>query len=181
MKLRKPIWNYLVLCLTLAFALSLVDSRQSVALEQPNIVLIVADDLGYSDLGCYGSEIRTPNLDRLAANGLKFSQFYNATRCCPSRACLLTGRYPHQAGIGHMTYDAGEPGYRGELRNDIPTVAERLKAAGYFTAMTGKWHVTPNTTPDSDRDNWPCNVALPNLWDTAGARFVLESGRTHAQ
>lgn len=100
------------------------------AQDKPNIVLIVADDLGYSDLGCYGSEIRTPVLDRLAKEGTRYSQFYNAARCCPSRACLLTGVYPHQAGVGHMTYDAGEPGYRGELRKDVSTVAEVLKKAG---------------------------------------------------
>ena len=144
----------------------------------PNIILIVADDLGYSDLGCYGSEIRTPNLDGLAARGLTFGQFYNATRCCPSRACLLTGRYPHQAGIGHMNYDAGAPGYRGELRTDVPTIAEVLKKAGYFTAMTGKWHVTPNTRPESPQGNWPTQRGfdeffgtLPghgSFWDPAG-------------
>ena len=96
---------------------------------RPNIVLVVADDLGFSDLGCYGSEIRTPVLDGLANEGVRYSRFYNATRCCPSRACLLTGKYPHQAGIGHMTYDAGEPGYRGELNSDVPTMAEVLKKA----------------------------------------------------
>ena len=72
------------------------------AAPRPNILLILADDLGYSDLGCYGSSIATPNLDRLAAGGLRFTQFYNAARCCPTRAALLTGLYPHQAGVGHM-------------------------------------------------------------------------------
>ena len=146
--------------------------------RRPNIVLVVADDLGYSDLGCYGSEIRTPNLDRLAGNGLQFSQFYNATRCCPSRACLLTGEFPHQVGMGHMPYDAGEPGYRGDLRRDAPTIAELLKRAGYFTAMAGKWHVTRHTRADSPRDNWPTQRGfdeffgtLPghgSFWDPAG-------------
>lgn len=133
---------------------------------RPNIVLVVADDLGFSDLRCYGGEIRTPVLDGLAKDGVKYSQFYNATRCCPSRACLLTGKYPHQAGIGHMTYDAGEPGYRGELSRDVPTVAELLQKAGYFTAMSGKWHVTPEVQPDGKRDNWPCQRGFDEFFGT---------------
>src|SRR5438034_4594545 len=87
----------------------------SSAADKPNILLIVADDLGYSDLGCYGGEIHTPNLDKLAANGLRLTQFYNCARCCPSRACLMTGLYPHLAGVGNMTADQGQPGYRGHL------------------------------------------------------------------
>src|SRR5437762_2487942 len=83
---------------------------------RPNVLLILADDLGYSDLGCYGGEIRTPHLDALAKTGLRFTQFYNAARCCPSRACLMTGLYPHQAGVGDMTSDQGKPGYRGFLQ-----------------------------------------------------------------
>ena len=110
----------------------------------PNIVLILADDLGYSDLGCYGGEIETPNLNRLAAEGVRFTQFYNAARCCPTRACLLTGLHPHQADVGHMTYDTGEPGYRGDLSKNAMTLAEVLGAAGYRTYMCGKWHVTRN-------------------------------------
>ena len=108
---------------------------------RPNIVIILVDDMGFSDIGCYGSEIPTPNLDALAANGLRFTQFYNTGRCCPTRATLLTGLYPHQAGIGHMTGDRGLPGYQGHLNNQCVTIAEVLKPAGYFTAMTGKWHV----------------------------------------
>ena len=113
--------------------------------RRPNIVLVLADDLGYSDLGCYGSEIRTPHLDALAARGLRFTQFYNTSRCCPTRASLLTGLYPHQAGIGRMTMDAGGrfPGYRGVLGRNTVTVAEALRTAGYRTAMVGKWHVSP--------------------------------------
>lgn len=110
--------------------------------ERPNIVVILADDLGFSDLQCYGGEINTPNLDQLASNGMRFTQFYNTSRCCPTRASLLTGIYPHQAGIGRMTFDTGKPGYRGFLTENTVTVAEVLKDAGYNTGMTGKWHVS---------------------------------------
>ncbi|MHB1562018.1 MAG: sulfatase-like hydrolase/transferase, partial [Isosphaeraceae bacterium] len=93
--------------------------------RRPNILVILGDDMGFSDLGCYGGEIRTPNLDALAAGGLRFTQFYNTGRCCPTRASLLTGLYPHQAGIGHMMTDKGPrfPGYRGDLRPNCPTIA----------------------------------------------------------
>ena len=111
---------------------------------KPNIVVILVDDMGFSDLGCYGSEIPTPNLDKLAAGGLRFTQFYNTGRCCPTRASLLTGLYPHQTGVGHMTADNQVPGYRGRLNERCLTMAEVLNGAGYFTAMSGKWHVGQN-------------------------------------
>ncbi len=127
-----------LICLT---ALLLLSSLGSYAAQRPNIVVLLVDDMGFSDLGCYGSEIPTPNLDKLAANGLRFTQFYNTARCCPSRASVLTGLYPHQAGVGHMTEDDGVAGYRGRLNDRCVTIAEVLRDAGYFTAMTGKWHV----------------------------------------
>jgi len=108
--------------------------------SRPNIVLIMADDMGWSDLGCYGSEIRTPNLDRLAAGGIRFTQMYNSARCCPSRAALLTGLNPQQAGIGFMINDLGVPAYQGYLNDNCVTIAEVLKTAGYRTLMAGKWH-----------------------------------------
>ena len=114
------------------------------ATERPNIVVVLVDDMGFSDLGCYGSEIPTPNLDALAAGGLRFTQFYNTARCCPTRAALLTGLYSHQTGVGHMTDDDGVPGYRGRLNDRCVTFGEVFKPAGYFTAMTGKWHVGQN-------------------------------------
>jgi arylsulfatase len=117
---------------------------QSLGKSKPNIVVILVDDMGFADLGCYGSEIPTPNLDALAANGLRFTQFYNTARCCPTRASLLTGLYPHQAGVGHMTEDKGEPGYQGRLNDRCVTIAEVLRPAGYFTIMSGKWHVGQN-------------------------------------
>lgn len=125
---------------------------------RPNIILIMGDDMGYSDLGCYGSEISTPNLDNLAANGLRFTQFYNAARCCPTRASLLTGLSPQQAGIGHMVNNRGTEAFRGDLSNKAVTIAEVLKSAGYSTYMSGKWHVTPYPAEDVNnpsKHNWP--------------------------
>jgi arylsulfatase len=121
--------------------------------DRPNVLLILADDLGFADVGCYGSEIATPNLDGLAANGLRFRQFYNGARCCPSRASLLTGLYPHQAGVGDMTADAKRPGYRGFPQPHTRTIAEVLKVAGYHTSMVGKWHLSggPKTPRPTDR------------------------------
>jgi len=117
--------------------------------ERPNIVLILCDDMGFSDIGCYGGEVNTPNLNRLAAGGVRFSQFYNSARCCPTRASLLTGLHPHQAGIGWMTADLGYPGYYGALNDRCVTIAEVLKQAGYRTCASGKWHVgsRPGTHP----------------------------------
>ena len=112
---------------------------------RPNIVLILADDMGYSDIGCFGSEIPTPNLDRLAKKGVRFSQFYNAGRCCPSRASLLTGLYQHQAGVGDMVNDKGVPAYQGYLNTSSVTLAEVMKLNGYNTYMSGKWHVGNRT------------------------------------
>ncbi len=141
-------------CVFLALAATLVSSA---APAKPNIVIILVDDMGFSDLGCYGSEIPTPNLDALAAGGVRFTQFYNTARCCPTRASLLTGLYSHQAGVGHMTNDRGEDGYRGDLNNRCVTIAEVLRPAGYATFMTGKWHVTKHVdaADDSQKFNWP--------------------------
>jgi arylsulfatase len=109
--------------------------------RRPNIIVIMADDMGFSDAGCYGGEIRTPNLDYLAENGIRYTQFYNTSRCCPTRASLLTGLYNQQAGIGKMTDAEDEPGYLGHIGNNAVTLAEVLRQAGYHTAMCGKWHV----------------------------------------
>ena len=173
-------WRWMMICAaTWTAVVCLLCQPQAIGQNQnPNIILIVADDLGFSDLGCYGSEIQTPNLDRLAGQGLIFRQFYNATRCCSSRVSLLTGKYPHQVGMGHMTYDAGEQGYRGELKSGIPTIAKVLRNAGYFTAMSGKLHLTASTRPESEKKNWPNQRGfdeyfgtLPghgSFWDPAG-------------
>src|SRR5438874_274960 len=123
----------------LATAALLAAAAPAVA-AKPNVVVILSDDMGFSDLGCYGGEINTPNLDALAANGLRFTQFYNTARCCPTRASLLTGLYPHQAGVGHMMDDRGKDGYRGDLNRNCLTLAEALKPAGYPAYAVGKWH-----------------------------------------
>ncbi len=126
----------------LAVVLSLLAGSTAHAAQRPNVVLIMADDMGYSDIGCYGGEIDTPNLDRLAAGGLRFTRFYNAARCCPTRASLLTGLYPHQAGMGGMVGGDREPTpYQGYLNKRCVTIAEVLRRAGYATYMAGKWHV----------------------------------------
>jgi arylsulfatase len=136
--------------------------------SKPNIILIMSDDMGYSDIGCYGGVINTPVLDGLAENGLRFTQFYNTARCCPTRASLVTGLYPHQAGIGHMTKDLGMEGYRGDLSTNAVTIAEVLKQAGYSTYMSGKWHVTPYDSNDEkpSKHNWPLQRGFDKFFGT---------------
>ncbi|MEN0054940.1 MAG: arylsulfatase [Mucilaginibacter sp.] len=124
------------------------------AKKQPNIILILADDMGFSDIGCYGGLINTPNLDELAAGGIRFTQFYNGARCCPTRASLLTGLYAQQAGIGYMTEKLGKTeAYQGHIRKEVKTVADYMKVVGYTTMQVGKWHVgnVPNRTMPMDK------------------------------
>ena len=117
------------------------DNTAPVKTSRPNVILILADDMGFADLGCTGSEIQTLNIDALAKGGAMLSAMYNCARCCPTRASLLTGLYPHNAGVGHMGANLGTPAYQGFLRNDSATIAEHLRASGYATLMSGKWHV----------------------------------------
>ncbi|MFI4911810.1 MAG: arylsulfatase [Sedimentisphaeraceae bacterium JB056] len=136
-------------------------------MAKPNIVVIMADDMGYSDLGCYGGEISTPNIDRLAAEGLRFRNFYTAARCCPTRASLLTGQYSHKVGMGWMTgADLGTESYSGELSDDCVTVADALKGCGYKTYMCGKWHVTrdDNIHPGGDKSSWPIQRGFDHFY-----------------
>ncbi|MFO0942245.1 MAG: arylsulfatase [Pirellulales bacterium] len=143
----------------------------------PNIIVIMTDDVGYSDIGCFGSEIDTPNLDALAQGGIRFTQFYNTGRCCPTRASLLTGLYAHQAGIGHMVDSAKvSEAYSGELSKRAVTMAEVLGSSGYATYMVGKWHVTHKTKPEgeSDKANWPLQRGFQKFYGTihgAGSFF----------
>ena len=133
-------------------------------MTKPNVVLILNDDMGYSDIGCYGGEIETPHLDKLAANGLRFSQFYNTARCSPSRASMLTGLHPHQTGVGILTYDSGPEGYAGNLNHRCVTIPQALKRNGYKTYMSGKWHVASSLTKPTD--TWPLQRGFDEFFGT---------------
>jgi arylsulfatase A-like enzyme len=137
--------------------------------KKPNVIFIVADDLGSSDLACYGSEIATPNLDQLAADGLRFTQFYNCARCCPTRAALLTGLYPHQAGVGHMLENWKPPSYSTGLKPQCATIAELLHLAGYRNYHVGKWHVgTLGNDPKLKLSNHPLDRGFDRAYGTGG-------------
>ncbi len=144
---------------------------------KPNIIIIMADDMGYSDIGCFGAEIKTPHLDKLANEGMRLTQFYNAARCCPSRAALLTGLYPHQAGIGDMSFDYyGLPGYRGFLSRNSVTMAEVLSESGYHTMISGKWHA------GHQEHAWPMKRGFDKQYassNTTGHYFGVAEGRTY--
>src|SRR6187455_1331045 len=167
------------LCLVLALlVLPALPLRAGEGPAKPNVIIVLSDDMGFSDLGCYGGEIGTPNLDRLAANGLRFTQFYNTARCCPTRAALLTGLYPHQAGMGHMTNANSDlDGYAGNLNKKCVTIAEALKPAGYATYMVGKWHVCKNATPAGPKDTWPVQRGFERYYGTIiGAGSFYDPG-----
>ena len=135
--------------------------------KKPNVVVILTDDMGYSDIGCYGSEIKTPNIDKLASNGIRFTHFYNTARCSPSRASLLTGLYPHQAGMGHLsTENYPEAGFVDDLSKNAVTMAEVFKNAGYATYMVGKWHISKNTKPNGNTANWPLQRGFQRFFGT---------------
>jgi arylsulfatase A-like enzyme len=144
----------------------------SVARSRPNVVVILADDLGYSDIGAYGGEIRTPQLDALAERGVRFTQFSVTPRCSPTRAALLTGLDSHEAGMGHLPSIGARPrAYRGVIPEDVPTLPERLREAGYATYMSGKWHLTtqtrvePGTTPEP-HPSWPRSRGFDRFYGT---------------
>lgn len=132
----------------------------SFAQNKPNIILILVDDMGYSDLGCTGGEINTPNIDNLAKEGLLFTNFYNTARCSPSRASLLTGMYPHRAGVGHLDRDLGYPEYQGFVKDNVATMAEVLVENGYQTILSGKWHI------GSERSQWPDRRGFERFYGT---------------
>ena len=140
------------------FAAQTIAQAESPA--HPNIIFILADDLGYSDIGCFGGEVHTPNLDALAKEGVRFTSIFNDARCCPSRASLMTGLYPHRAGMGGMSQKTDVEGYLGHIRSDVPTITEILKANGYHTACFGKWHLAntlerPDHMLDLNRQRFP--------------------------
>ena len=145
---------YLVL-LSLVFGAAFSQPKKANA-KKPNVIVILTDDMGFSDIGCFGSEIKTPNIDKLAANGISFTHFYNTARCSPSRASLMTGLYPHQAGMGFLSnYNYAEEGYVDDLSKKAVTLAEVFKQAGYATYMSGKWHLNKEQSIPNDRSNWP--------------------------
>ncbi|MDC1382944.1 arylsulfatase [Candidatus Puniceispirillum sp.] len=149
--------------------------------EKPNIILILADDMGFSDLGITGSEIQTPCLDMMARSGLLLTSMYNCARCCPTRASLLTGLYPHKAGIGHMTPDLGLEAYQGYLKSHALTIAEILKISGYQTLMSGKWHVGGNYVA-RDADDWtPGDSSHPTPRQRGFERFfgIVDGSANH--
>src|SRR5687768_7854197 len=166
----------------LAVVLLLLSAQaQGAAAPRPNVVIIMADDMGYSDIGCYGGEIATPNLDALAKGGMRFTHFYNTARCCPTRASLLTGLYAHQAGVGHMVQDKGHPSYQGFLNDKCVTVGEALRPAGYATLMVGKWHVGERIGPDKrgfDR-SFSLVSGGSNYFKLDKNRIFAEDGREH--
>lgn len=155
---------------TLFSSIFLISSKKNIPeikKEKPNILVILTDDMGYSDIGCFGSEIPTPNIDRLAYNGLRFTHFYNTGRCSPTRASLLTGLYPHQAGMGHLsTENHPLPGYTGDLSKNAVTMAEVFKNAGYSTFMTGKWHLAKDNNYNGDISNWPLQRGFDRFFGT---------------
>ena len=156
------------------FLASCASTTSTAESKRPNIIVILSDDMGFSDIGCYGGEINTPTLDTLATNGLRFTQFYNTGRCCPTRGALLTGVYQHQAGIGWMMGDQKVRGYQGNLSKEVVTFAEVLKGAGYGTYMSGKWHVTPYKPTNYSKDNWPLQRGFDRFYGTihgAGSFF----------
>lgn len=132
--------------------------------QRPNILLILCDDMGYSDIGCYGGFAETPNIDRLAQQGVRYTNFYNCPRCAPSRACLLTGLHPHQAGIGILTYNDGPLGYPGTLKENCATIAQVLRHAGYHSYLSGKWHLSSDTK--NENANWPLHRGFEHHFGT---------------
>ncbi|MDN3311606.1 arylsulfatase [Microbacterium oryzae] len=131
---------------------------------RPNVLLILADDMGYSDLGCFGGEIRTPHIDSLGRAGVRFTQFYNTARCSPSRASLLTGLHPHSTGVGILAKDDRPGGYAGSLDDRCVTLAEELGAAGYRTGLSGKWHLSAEVHHPSD--SWPTRRGFEHVYGT---------------
>lgn len=161
----KRIFTFMMLAIVVTMGVH----AQNKATKKPNIIIILADDMGYSDINCFGSDIQTPNINAMAKTGLVMTNFYNASRCCPSRASLLTGLYQHQAGVGDMVNTRTEPAYQGYLNHNCVTIAEALKTGGYNTYMAGKWHV--GTAPE----NWPVKRGFDHyfgLIDGAGSYFT---------
>lgn len=168
-KKRRELLKANICLLLLGFMVigSAFSQNKKTAIKKPNVIVILTDDMGFSDIGCFGSEVSTPHIDKLAGNGLMFNHFYNTARCSPSRASLLTGLYPHQAGMGHLsTENFSEPGYVDDLSKNAVTMAEVFKQAGYATYMAGKWHISKKITKEGDQSNWPCQRGFQRFFGT---------------
>ena len=164
--------NRVTLLLGLLVSVPFYAADQGRGADRPNIIVILADDMGYSDIGCTGSEIETPNLDELARGGLLFTHCYNTSRCCPTRAALLTGQYQWDAGLGHMTSTNSQlPEYSTQLNRRCATIAELLGQAGYQTFMAGKWHL------GDKRECWPDRRGFEQFYGTptGGGLYVYPS------
>ena len=193
-------FSYLLICIVAALSIPLINAASAAPIATvkppPNIVLLLADDLGFSDLASYGSEINTPNLSTLARQGVQFSNFHVAANCAPTRAMLMTGVNNHRAGVGNIIEMIPDefldsPAYQGTLSTNTVTVATLLRDAGYHTYMAGKWHLghSPKLLPsargyertvalaDSGADNWEQKPYLPIYeqanWFADGERFEL--------
>nr|WP_315148626.1 arylsulfatase [uncultured Flavobacterium sp.] len=155
MRNMRSVRRFFLVLMGLVAGIAFSQSNKAIS-KKPNVIVILTDDMGFSDIGCFGSEIKTPNIDKLAANGLRFTHFYNTARCSPSRASLMTGLYPHQAGMGFLSnYNYDEEGYVDDLSKKAVTMAEVFKQAGYATYMSGKWHMNKEKSIPNDRSNWP--------------------------
>lgn len=163
---------FCVCLLMLPFLFSCKEQTEQNLLQKPNVIFILADDMGYSDIGCFGGEIETPNIDRIAQNGIRFTDFYNASRCCPSRATLLTGKYPHEVGMGCMTDwppNAENGPYQGFLPDGQSTLASVLKQEGYKNYMVGKWHL------GEEKEHWPLKYGFDKYFGLiSGASSYFE-------
>jgi arylsulfatase len=158
----KPCIILALVCAATLFLHNLASAADKKA-DRPNVVVILIDDMGFSDLQCYGGEVPTPNINKLATEGVRFTQFYNTARCSPSRAALMTGLYPHEAGMGFLDNMVvpGSKGTQGRLRDDCVTMAEVLDDAGYFTIMTGKWHLGSMHGTPPDQRGFMRSLAAP--------------------
>jgi len=157
--IKKYFTLFIVIIFATGIAIQSYAQSKTTKNNKPNIIVILTDDMGFSDIGCYGSEINTPNIDKLAKDGVRFSHFYNTARCSPSRASLLTGLYPHQAGMGHLsTENFTEAGYVDDLSKNAVTMAEVFKTAG--------WHIAKNLVNQNDMSNWPMQRGFQRYFGT---------------
>lgn len=168
---RQSMKKFFIISLLITTVTAVVSAQKKSDPKKPNIILIMVDDMGFSDIGAYGGEVQTPNLDKLAAEGIRFHEFYNNSICAPTRASLLTGQYQHRAGVGYFDVNLGLPAYQGYLNKESLTLAEVLKQNGYSTIMSGKWHV------GKDSLAWPNQRGFEQFYGFApGANNFFDIG-----